>query len=360
MKKLFVSLAAVFLCASMPFSGSAAGTPEYLLTFNLTFPPTHNRWIKAVKPWVDELEKRSGGRIRVEPYFACALSKQAEVMDSVRTGMASLGEAGYGVGIGNFLFHEQLLTIVRPSRYLTNSIGLVDAMEKAFPEVAAADWKGTHYILTHSSEGGSFIGTRDKPITSLEQIKGMKIGVPGGGRSAARLRALGATVVGIPTPDLYMSLEKGVIDGASVDMDLLVSRRLGEVIKHVTLLNSGGDSWYMTMEQMAYESLPADLKKIVDEMSGDYARERFGEFWRSGQEGNARIWIDEMGGHLHALSAEDYARADALYEKVNAEKWTAFLKEKGLPAEEMYRKFRELEPEFSVPMSECPLFRFAE
>lgn len=358
MKKVSVALLAAALGLFLNTNSAQAQNPEQTLTFNLTFPPTHNRWVYAVKPWVEELEKRSGGKIAVEPYFAGALSKQSEVMDSVRTELADLGEAGYGVGIGNFLFHEQLLGIVRSSRYLTDSMKLVKAMEEAFPKFAKNDWNGTHYIITHSSIGGSFVGTCKTPITSLEQLKGMKIGVPGGGLSAARLKALGATVVGIPTPDLYMSLEKGVIDGAMIDMDLLVSRRLGELIKHTTLIGLGGDCWYLTMGENTYNRMSDELKGVVDGISGEYAASNFGNFWREMQKKSTDKWISEMGGHVYVLSDEDYAKADKIFEEVDKENWIAFLKEKGLPAEEMYAKFRELEEECSVPMKECELVSF--
>ena len=359
MKRVSVILLAAAVGLSLS-TAAMAQNPEHTLSFNLTFSPTHNRWVHAVKPWVDELEKRSQGKIIVEPYFAGALSKQPEVMDSVRTGMADLGEAGYSVGIGNFLFHEQLLAIARPSRYLSDSMKLMKAMEESFPEVAEKDWNNTHYILTHSSEGGSFIGTCTAPITSLDQLKGMKIGVPGGGLPAARLKALGVTVVGIPTPDLYMSLEKGVIDGAVVDMDLLVSRRLGELIKHVTLLGLGGSCWYMTMGEATYDNMSDELKTIVNSISGDYAYNLFDKFWKNVQSSSTNRWVSEMKGNVYMLSDEDYARADKIFEEIDREQWVSFLAEKGLPAEQMYKKFRELEMQFSVPMKECELVDFVK
>lgn len=358
MRNSLVALSVMALCAS--FTAGGAHAEEYLLSLNLTIPPTHNRWVKAIKPWVDELEKRSGGRIKVEPYFAGALSKQAEVMDSVRNGMADLGEAGYAVSIGNFLFHEQLLTIATPSRYTLNTVGLIEAMETAFPKDAGKDWHGTHYLFTHAADGGMFIGTRDKAITSLDQLKGMKIGVSGGGVRAERARALGATVVGIPTPDMYMSLEKGVIDGVLVDVDLLVSRRIGEVVKHMTLLNMGGACFYMTMSEPAYTRLPDDLKKVVDELSGDYARQLFSTFWKNSLEDSGKIWTSEMGGRFHTLSAEDYMKADKLFEDVNRREWIGFLSGKGMPAEEMYRKFRELESGYSVDIETSPLMNLGK
>ena len=68
------------------------------------------RWTQAIKPWADELEKRSGGRIRVEPYFAESLGKQADAYQSVQTGLADMTEMLFTSGAGAFplfrvLFH---------------------------------------------------------------------------------------------------------------------------------------------------------------------------------------------------------------------------------------------------------------
>ena len=50
-------------------------------------------------------------------------------------------------------------------------------------------------------------------------------------------QALGASVVGMNMSDLYQAMQGGIIDGIVMDFDPLISRRYGEEVKHVTLLN---------------------------------------------------------------------------------------------------------------------------
>lgn len=66
-------------------------------------------------------------------------------------------------------------------------------------------------------------------------------------------------------PDMYMSIEKGVIEGFIGDPDVITARRLGELVKYYTLLNLRGSLFYLTMNQDSYDSLPDDLKKVVDD-----------------------------------------------------------------------------------------------
>lgn len=351
MKKIaFWVLCMLFgLVLAMPVK---AAEPEYVLSLNLSIAPVHNRWLQAIKPWADEINKRSDGRILIEPYFAQALSKQAEVVDSVRNGAADLGEATFTVGgLGRYPFHEQLLNLTKPSNATTDSTALVVGLEEAFPEAAQKDIEGTKSLFKEGHSMGMLIGTRDKPIKSLEDLKGMKIGVGGGGIRSDRVKALGAIPVGVTISDMYMALEKGIIDGAVVDMEVLVSRKLGDIIKHMTLLNMGGSVFYCVMNEDAFNNLPPDLQKVVEEVSTEFAPPLFKEFWDNMQYNSMEKWINEMGGKVYLLSPEDYAKADELVEPTYAS-WISFSEEKGLPAKQILEKFRELEKTAMTPWAQ--------
>lgn len=356
MTRLFLSaLAAAALLLPTPWQRARAAETEFTFSLNLSIPPTHQRWTQAIKPWADELEKRSGGRIKIEPYFAGALSSQAEVMESVRNGIADFGESSYAVGVGRFLFHEQLFSVVRPSRSLDDPTAMAAAMEAAFPEAAARDWEGTKYLLTEGMPVGVLIGTKKK-ITCLDDLKGLKLGVPGGGIALDRARALGITVVGINMPDMYMSLEKGVIEGFIGDPDVITARRLGELFRYYTLLNLRGSAFYLTMNRDSYDSLPDDLQRVVDEVSGDFARTVFDEFWANTQYISLRRFIDDMGGELLVLSDEDYARADALFAPFD-QVWADGLNRAGMPGDAMLATFRELEERYTSPWATSPVMK---
>ncbi len=334
--------------------------PEHILSLNLAIAPVHNRWTLALKPWADEISRRSGGRLEIEPYFAQALSKQAEVAESVRSGVADLGEATFTVGgLGRFPFHEQILNLTRPSLSMEDAVGLVRGLHQAFPQEALRDVEGTKLLFVEGHSVGMLIGTRDKPVKSLDDLKGLKIGVSGGGIRVERVKALGATVVGITIPDMYMALEKGIIDGAVVDFEVLVSRKLGDIIRHMTLLNMGGSVFYCVMNQDAFDRLPPDLRQVVDEVSRDFAPEVFGKFWADMQYRSLEQWQKEHGGKVWLLSDEDYARADAAVEPSYAA-WIEFARDKGLPAEAIVATYRELESRAAVPWSASRAAAYAE
>lgn len=342
MRKLIANLAAAALCLTV-LPGTSLADPEYVLSLNLPIPPIHTRWKDAIKPWCDELTRRSDGRIVVEPYFAEAISKQSESMDAVRDGLADMTESLFTVAVGQFPFFERVWSVPNPARAIENPTVILHEMQKSFPQVME-ECHGVKLLFTHGQSMGTVLGTKT-PVKSLEELKGMKIAVIGGAIAVERLKALGASVVSIPMADFYMSLQQGIIDGCMVDFNMMVTRRLGDLLKHVTLLSIAGGDFYCCMNQDIYDSMPDDLKKIIDDLSGEYADRLFSEFWASDQYSCLETWKKEMGGIIHMLPDEDYTKARELMVSAD-EQWVHELNENGLPGEEMLKRFRELEAQY--------------
>lgn len=340
MKKMFAVLAFLVLSA-MGIQQVQAADP-IILTLNLGMPPVHQRWVKAIKPWCDEIEKRSEGRLKVEPYFADALGKRSEALNSVRTGIADLAEAPFSTNPGQFPFHSQIFSAGRPSMSLENSQELMQELYAKFPQLLNQELKGARLLFTHSYPVGDCVMTKKTPIRSLAELKGQKIAFQGGGLRFEVMKSLGASVVGMSMADLYQGLQSGIVDGIVMDFDPLISRRYGEEIKHVTLLNITGTGFYMAMNPKTYAALPPDLQKIMDDVSGDFANQLLEKFWSENVYGSLEKWVKEMGGTVYMLSDADYAEADKLTTPP-IDAWFVEIAKTGLPAEELKKSFQELE-----------------
>lgn len=354
MRKLMTVLSLAILWLSWP-SGASRAAEEYRLSLNLPIPPIHTRWKEAIKPWCDELTARSGGRIVVEPYFAEAISKQSESMDSVRNGLADLTESLFTVAVGQFPFFERVWSVPDVGRAMEKPGLILHEMQKSFPQVMD-ECKGVKMLFTHAQTLGTVIGTK-RPVRTLDELKGLKIAVIGGSIAVERLKALGVSVVSMPMSDFYMSLQQGIIDGCMVDFNMMVSRRLGDILKHVTLLSIAGGDFYCCMNQDTYDAMPGDLKKIVDDMSGEYADQLFSDYWDRDQYTCLEIWKKDMGGQMYLLSDADYARARELM--VGPERqWVNELNERGLPGEAMLQRFRELEAQYDPEWKDAVVTRY--
>src|SRR5699024_9775680 len=119
---------------------------------------------------------------------------------------------------------------------------------------------GTRHLMTN------------KPVTSLDDLKGMKIRVPNNQMYIKSFEALGASPTPMPLGDLYTSLQQDLIDGAENPLPVLSGSKTQEVSKSLTLTSHTKtiSPWIAGTDFM--ESVPEDLRDILIE-TGDEAAE---------------------------------------------------------------------------------------
>lgn len=352
MKKLLLTVLAC-MCAvgGSPFAAQAK--PEFLLSLNLPIPPVHTRWTGAIKPWVEEIEKRSGGRIQVETFFAEALSPRSEAYESVRSGIADLTESGFEANAGQFPFHEGIMSIPTPGRNMKTPQAVLKGIHEQFPQVLD-EVKGVKLLFCHVATT-LIVGTKSQPARTLKDLSGMKINA-NSAMIAERLKRLGISVVSMPLSDVYTAMEQGVIDGTSLAFELLVSRRFGDQVRYMTALSTQNTLFYMVMNEDVYNSMPPDLQKVIDDVSGEFAEKTFEAYWSSVEAAAQATWLTQMGGkEMIMLSDEDYAEAQKLMQPP-VDAWFDMLTQKlGLPGAEIKEAYYRLETENSEPWKDSSL-----
>jgi TRAP-type transport system periplasmic protein len=150
-----------------------------------------------------------------------------------------------------------------------------EATSKAYWEyvqtMAADEFKDVQ-VLALQVHGPGVIHTAEKPIKSVDDLKGLKMRAPT--RQVTKLMAsLGATPVGMPLPGIPDALSKGTIQGAVIPWEVVPSVKVHELTKFHAEFDPAGGALYtttfvMAMNKAKYNSLPADLKKIIDNNSG--------------------------------------------------------------------------------------------
>jgi TRAP-type C4-dicarboxylate transport system substrate-binding protein len=188
------------------------------------------------------------------------------------------------------------------------------------------------------------LNTKKKMVKTLDDLKGMKIGISG--QTGVKVgKALGLSPVTIPTPDLYEAADKGVIDGFVRPAELLVSRKLAEVAKYVTDVDLGHDLFFVIMNQKKWDSLPPDVQKVITELSGDWAVDFTGKEWDK-FEAAATAEVKGKGIEFYAPPKEEVERWKKALVPVQDE-YAADVEAKKKPGKkvlEELRKFAKTQP----------------
>jgi len=238
------------------------------LKFHTFMAPQSNVWLTMHKPWMEKVEKESGGRIKFEAYPAMQLGgTPVQLYDQAKDGVVDIVWTLPGNTAGRFPRIE-----VFELPFMMNN---AEATSKAYWEyvqtVAPDEFKDVQLLALHVHGPGMF-HTKDKLIKTADDLKGMKVRGPTR-QITKMLGFVGATPVGMPLPAIPDALSKGTIDGCVIPWEVVPSVKVHELTKfHSEFDNSGGalytTTFVMGMNKAKYNSLAPDLKKVIDNNSG--------------------------------------------------------------------------------------------
>ncbi|MGA1600535.1 MAG: TRAP transporter substrate-binding protein, partial [bacterium] len=257
-------LASATLWTSLAWSPLAA--QDVTLKMHQFLPAQANVPKHVLEVWADKVEKASGGRIQIDHYPSMQLGgKPPELADQVTDGVVDLIWTVCGYTPGRFPRTEVFELPFMMTNAEATSKAYWDLHEKYMTN---QDFREMH-IIGVWVHGPGLIHSK-KPVMTLADLNGVKLRAPT--RVTNMLfKELGATPVGMPVPAVPEALSKGVIDATVIPWEVTGALKVAELVSNHT--GFGQASLYTTtfifaMNKDKYESLPADLKKVIDENSG--------------------------------------------------------------------------------------------
>lgn len=306
------------------------------LKFANYFPVVHKNTAFG-QEFADEIKKRTGGRVEISYYPGGTLLTAPKMAAGVSTMIADIGMAHCGYSRGRFPVMEIMeLPIGSPSAYISTHVAN-DFYDKFKPK----EWND-YYSLMFSTSPPAVLQMLNKPVKTLEELKGMKI--RGTGRVGDLVKALGATPMPIEMVDLYESLRRGVIDGNLGPIEQLKGFKIGELIKYSTTCWRIGSSYtfYVVMNKNKWNALPADIKKIFQDTANEY-KEKWAVQWNEIEIEGVQFSKSQGGQFLPLSDAEaakwvkaaqpviaDYKKdlVSKGYSEKEIDSWLAFVKER--------------------------------
>ena len=238
------------------------------LKFHTFMAPMSNVWLNMHKAWMNKVEKESGGRIKFEGYPAMQLGgTPVQLYDQAKDGVVDVVWTLPGNTAGRFPRVE----VFELPFMMTNAEATSKAYWDYVQTVAIDEFKDVQ-VLALQVHGPGVIHTTDKPVKTAADMRGLKMRAPT--RQVTKLMAtLGATPVGMPLPSIPDALSKGSINGCVIPWEVVPSVKVHELTKFHAEFDPAGGALYtttfvMAMNKAKYNSLPPELKKIIDNNSG--------------------------------------------------------------------------------------------
>lgn len=288
---------------------------------------------KLFQAWADAVQEDSGGRVKVTVFPAETLGKAQAGYDNAKNGIADIAWTVQGYTANRFPL-SQLMEL--PNLFESGAVGSC-AFQKLYDSGALdAEYKETKVLFVHT-HGPGHLHTKGKAVTTLDEIKGLKIRRPTE-VIGQLLTELGAEPIGMPAPATYEAMQRGAIDGYMLPWESVKSFRTHEVSDQHTDFGFYSLAFVVTMNKAKYEALPADLKKVIDDNSGMKWALVAGRGYDEGDKAGIAT-IHETGGSIHQVSAQErptWEAAAARASKAYLDKLDAM----GLPGTATYEKVK--------------------
>lgn len=291
-----------------------------------------------ITPWCDKIARESANKLKCQLYPSMQLGgTPPQLYDQVKDGVADVVWTLPGYTSGRFPTVDVFeLPFMMQSPEATSK-----ALWDYTQQYSQDDFKDVKPLAFHVHGDGVF-HMNSKPIKTAADLKGLKLRAPT--RMTTKFMALlGATPVGMPVPQVGDALSKGVIDGAVVPYEVVPSVKIHELVKFHSETDPAEPAFYTStfifaMNKAKYDSLPVDLKKVIDANSGQAL---------SGQIGKAFLQADVEGKKLttrnttNIIPAAELANWKRLGQPLEAQ-WVRDMDGKGKPGAEMLDAARKL------------------
>jgi TRAP-type C4-dicarboxylate transport system substrate-binding protein len=338
MSMLLIGLPLVL--AVLGLAGPDAAAQEIKLKLSHFTPPAHNHHVNVIVPWAEEVKKRTGGKVEITVFPGAVLCKPPQQYDCAKSGIADLAWAVTGWTPGRFPMTSVIELPYMHRTAATGSQMLADLWEphlrKEFDDV---------HVLYMNVHPAGHIHTHSRLIRSLADFKGMKIRTPTA-TVGDLLDLLGATKVGMPANQIYEAMSQRVVDGFGMPYEALPPFRLYEVARFHTEVGMYSTAFAMFMNKAKYESLPPDVRKVLDETTSPSSGywKRVGESWDKAEVFGRQFVVDRKA-EIYVLPPDERRRWREAVKSLD-DKWAAELEAKGRPGKALLRAARELSAEY--------------
>jgi TRAP-type C4-dicarboxylate transport system substrate-binding protein len=278
----------------------------YEFKISLETVPNHSKTM-GVEIFIQELIKRSEGRLKPQLFHSAQLYKDAHVTKAVNMGTVQMAVVGNylldGFDINATLTHLPMFF----GQPLKITMQLIDGEVGKTVSKKLEEKLNVKVIGQVFEMGFDNCYTIKKKITKLEDFKGLRMRHAGGAISTARFKALGAEGVVIAWPDVPMALAQGTIDGVATTTKSVESAKLHECGLKYGLECRNHVSYYFPLVNLKFwNSLPPDLQKIFLEVWDEVVpKER--EIAR-GEQQKAKEFLQSKGMEFHEPRVEELAK----------------------------------------------------
>ncbi|MYZ52209.1 TRAP transporter substrate-binding protein [Malikia spinosa] len=257
-RRTLVTTAAALALAA-PFMAQAQDFKPRLIRFGYGLNEQSNQG-RAAKLFAEQVEKASGGKMRVRAIGAAALGPDTQMQQALIGGAQEMmvGSTATLVGISK----EMALW---DTPFLFNSAKEADALlDGPVGDKVRAKLQDKGLVgLVYWENGFRNLTNSKRPISKMEDLSGIKLRVMQNNVFLDSFKTLGTNAVPLAFSELFGALETGTVDGQENPFNTILSSKFYEVQKYLTVTNHVYSPWIVLVSKKWWDGLSAAEQKVL-------------------------------------------------------------------------------------------------
>jgi TRAP-type C4-dicarboxylate transport system substrate-binding protein len=336
------ALAVGLLCAA---GGAMAQANPIVLKVHHFLGPQSIQHTTMLGDWCKNIARDSSNRLTCQIFPAMQLGgTPVQLYDQARDGVVDVAWT-----LQAYTAKLAKLEVFELPFMMTNAEATSRASWDYAQKYLAEEFKDVKLLAVHVHGPGN-IYTKAKAVTTMADLKGLKVRAPT--RQVNKMIAtMGATPVAMPVPQVSEALSKGVIDGAVIPYEVAPGLKVHELTNFTAETDRSYNALYTTvfvvpMNKAKYESLPADLKAVIDKNSGREFSAALGKTQAGQDEPSKKVFLDSKNQKISVIPKAELE----LWKKATDaqdDQWVAEMTGKGMDGKGMLESANALIKQYS-------------
>lgn len=260
---LVVAISLVLVgCGGKKEEPKKAEQKKISIKMSVTTPSESSPWNIGAKKWAELVKERTNGRVEITTFPNEQLSSgnQQKGIEQVAAGVT--GASLHSTIIYSVI--EPKLAVASMPWIMPNNAAVDKAMKGA-PGEKVKDLIRAKGIepLAFGENGFRHWTNSKRPLATPDDMKGLKIRVPGMKMYISLFKAMGADPTSMSFSEVFTALQQGTVDGQENPISVIYTTKLNEVQKYMTICNYSYDPIVLGVNKKLWDSIDKDTQAIM-------------------------------------------------------------------------------------------------
>jgi len=212
----------------------------------------------GIDTFAREVEKRTGGRYKIQTFYSGALGAERESIEAVQLGTQELTLTSTGP-VPNFVPETRILDIPFLFRDKAHARAVLDG-PIGQEMLGKFDSKGFK-ALAWAENGVRHMTNSKRPVNSPDDLKGLKMRTMENPVHVTAYKGLGIVTTPMAFTEVFTALQQGTVDGQENPLSVIMAAKFEQVQKHLTLTGHVYSPAIFLMNKASFDKLSADDKR---------------------------------------------------------------------------------------------------